>query len=87
MQTDPRIKPYPNNKAANLALSQRFRRLVRHLCSLGPRPVGEALLEIGVADNAYIIRILEKYAQLDPGLVQACSADDWPPPPLWRVPE
>jgi hypothetical protein len=46
----------------------RFRRLVRHLHRLGPRPVGELLLEFADAYGIEgdILARLEKLAELDP---------------------
>jgi hypothetical protein len=53
-----------------------FRRLVRRAWRLGPRPIGELLLEIA-PDHRVLIRRLERYAGLDPALVEAANARDW----------
>jgi hypothetical protein len=68
------------------AKALRFRHLIRHLHRLGPRPCGEALLELACDDHARLIRILENYARFEPRLVRALNADDWAPPVLWKVP-
>ena len=54
----------------------RFRRLVRHLHRLGPRPVGELLLEVA-ADQDELLRRLEDLARWDPAVVAWLGADDW----------
>ena len=59
----------------------RFHRLIDHLCSLGPRPVGECLLQlIGTNDDARtaLVVLLERYRQLDVDVVQAVGGDRWP---------
>jgi hypothetical protein len=69
--------------------SPRFRHLVRRLHALGPRPVGELLLELarahGIADD--IARRLEVYAALDPTVVAALDGQDWPSIPPLVVPK
>ncbi len=59
----------------------RFHRLIDHLCSLGPRPVGECLLQlVGTHDDARtaLVVLLERYGQLDVDVVQAVGGDRWP---------
>ena len=59
----------------------RFHRLIDHLCSLGPRPVGECLLQlVGTQDDARtaLVVLLERYRQLDADVVQAVGGDRWP---------
>jgi hypothetical protein len=63
--------------------NQRFRRLLERLHQLGPRPVGELLLE--VANGRDLIEALEEYARLDPAVVEALGVRDWPTPPIARV--
>lgn len=66
----------------------RFRRHVNHICRLGPRPVGELLLQlVGTQDDARtaLIVLLERYGELDAGVVQALGADVFPPAPLHEV--
>ena len=66
----------------------RFHRLIDHLCSLGPRPVGECLLQlIGTNDDAHtaLIILLEQYRRLDAGVVKAVGGDVFPPVPLHEV--
>jgi hypothetical protein len=57
-----------------------FRRRIRHLHALGPRPIGEVLAGIirrlpqarGVVDDE-----LGRFAEMDPAFVQWAGADDW----------
>lgn len=59
----------------------RFRRHIDHLCRLGPRPVGELLLQlVGTKDDARtaLVVLLERYRQLNPVVVQAVGGDRWP---------
>ena len=57
-----------------------FRRQVRHLHSLGPRPIGEVLAAIvrrfpqarDLTDEQ-----LARFAELDPHVVRWLGADDW----------
>jgi hypothetical protein len=67
---------------AQLRRCARFRRLTERLHRLGPRPVGELLLE--VANGRDLIEALEEYARLDPALVRRLDARDWPPV-VWRA--
>ena len=71
-----------------LPFDPRFHRLIDHLCSLGPRPVGECLLQlIGTNDDARtaLIILLEQYRRLDAGVVQAVGGDVFPPAPIHAV--
>ena len=66
----------------------RLQRLIGHLHSLGPRPVGEFLIEILAAwpvpaDD--VLERLERYGRLDPDVVHALGADRFPPMPLQVV--
>ncbi len=59
----------------------RFRRHVDHLCRLGPRPVGEFLLQlVGTQDDARtaLVVLLEQYQRLDVDVVAALGGDRWP---------
>ena len=75
-------RPLPTRPPANGPLfDPRFRRLIDHLCSLGPRPVGECLLQlVGTQDDARtaLVVLLERYRQLDADVVQAVGGDRWP---------
>ena len=67
----------------------RFPLLVRRLCALGERPVGELLLEVigrddGLRDDVFAL--LERYTRLSPEEVRAVGADVFPPAPLHAVP-
>lgn len=62
---------------------QRHHRLIEHLHRLGPRPVGEALLE--VAGGADVDQTLRRYGELDPEIVMAVGADRFPVPPIGEV--
>lgn len=58
----------------------RFRARVRRVHALGPRPVGELLLDVSQACPAaehIILERLERFASLDPVLILAAGADDW----------
>jgi hypothetical protein len=60
----------------------RFHRLTEHLHRLGPRPVGELLLEVAAGRD--LIDALERYAVLDPASVARLGGRDWPPA-VWRA--
>jgi hypothetical protein len=66
----------------NLRAHPRFRRLTERLHRLGPRPVGELLLE--VANGRDLIAALEDYAQLNAVAVARLGARDWPTS-VWRA--
>jgi hypothetical protein len=53
-----------------------FRRLVRHVCRLGPRVVGEILLRL-VPDRAALLRELQRYVRFDPASIRYIGAADW----------
>ena len=78
----PSHRPQPTRPPANGPLfDARFHRLIDHLCSLGPRPVGECLLQlVGTQDDARtaLVVLLERYRQLDVDVVQAVGGDRWP---------
>jgi hypothetical protein len=59
---------------------RRFRRNVERLHALGPRAVAELLTEIAARRmiRLEIERLVDRYAQLDPGLLAASSGDRWP---------
>lgn len=61
----------------------RFARLVEHLHALGPRAVGEFLVE--VADPEDLFLVLERYARLHPETVRALGCDQFPSPPMILV--
>ena len=75
-------RPRPTRPPANGPLfDARFHRLIDHLCSLGPRPVGECLLQlVGTQDDARtaLVVLLERYRQLNPDVVQAVGGYRWP---------
>src|SRR4051794_18241658 len=54
----------------------RFRRLVRLVHALGPRTLGELLLETS-DDSHRLLRLLERYAGIDLSLIIALGAYDW----------
>jgi hypothetical protein len=54
----------------------RFRGLVRHVHGLGPRAVGEAMLELAPNRGA-VVAVLKRYARLDRRLVEVADAADW----------
>jgi hypothetical protein len=53
-----------------------FRRLVRHVHGLGPRAVGEALLELAPNRGA-VVAVLERYERFTPAFVRSAGGDDW----------
>jgi hypothetical protein len=57
-----------------------FRRNIRHLHRLGPRPIGEVLAEVisNLPEAEPVIADrLATYAELDPALVDALGGADW----------
>jgi hypothetical protein len=64
------------NADARLRGCPAFRHAVHRVWRLGPRPVGELLLEVAT-DRGRLIRALERYAGIDPALVDAADARDW----------
>ncbi len=50
-----------------------FRRAVERIHDLGPRALGEMLIELDVGAD-----VLARYARLDPEIVRALDADHWP---------
>jgi hypothetical protein len=73
--------------AARLRRDPKFRRMVTRLHRLGPRPVGELLLELIEAHGieADVLARLEDYATLDPAMVDRLDGRDWPPLPIRRA--
>jgi hypothetical protein len=67
----------------------RFRRLIRHVHGLGPRPCAELILRLerdhGI-DRQAILGLLEEFAEVTPALVRWAGARDWPQVPLEPVP-
>jgi hypothetical protein len=58
----------------------RFRDQVRRLHQLGPRPLGEVLVEIiGRYPNTrpFVEQQIARYAEADPQIVRWLGADDW----------
>ena len=64
-------------------LTPQFIRMVRRLYACGPRAVAELLLE--VADHDDLALRLPVYAALDPKMVAALGARDFPDSPLIEV--
>ncbi len=83
-------RPQPTRQSLDGPLfDARFHRLIDHLCSLGTRPVAECFLQlVGTNDDARtaLVVLLERYGELDAGVVQALGADVFPPAPLHEVP-
>ena len=61
----------------------RRQRLVRHLHAAGPRPVFEAMLELG--QGADLDDVLERFARVPVDTYIALGADKFPPMPLTVV--
>lgn len=61
----------------------RRQRQAEHLHRLGPRPVLEALIE--AAETGDLDATLERFGRLDPEVVEALGADEFPPTPIYEV--
>jgi hypothetical protein len=57
----------------------RRRRLVEHLHSLGPSPLGHFIREVEDAARVDVTSRLERYAEIDPEFVRALGGDKFPP--------
>ena len=80
-RSDQRPRPAPQPVGRPLP-DARFCRLVDHLHRLGPRPVAECLLQLAGNDDdgrTALVVLLERYGQLDAGVVQAVGGDRFPP--------
>ena len=64
----------------------RLELLVERVHQLGPRPLYELLAEIAAetGERELIRKKLERYAELDPRIVEALGADGFPPS-IWRA--
>ena len=75
--------PWPSRLPLHGPLfDSRYRRHVEHLSNLGPKPIGEFLLQlVGPSDDGRtaLIVLLEQYARLSPEAVKAIGADVFPP--------
>jgi hypothetical protein len=60
----------------HLTSNHDFRQQVRRVYALGPRSLGELLLEIE-RDPMGMRRHVRRYAELDPALVEAAGGRDW----------
>ena len=71
----------------DLVADLRFERQAEQLHALGPRAIGELLMEIGEQRHCgtFIEQRLRAYAALDPETVQALDGDEFPRPPLYEV--
>ncbi len=67
--------------------SARWERQIERVHSLGPRAVAELLAEIAAATGQHVrvVDLVEEYARLDPELIRAVGADNFPPMPLGVV--
>lgn len=84
------LKSDPQRTApvANTSADPKFQRLVEHLHALGPRPIGEFLLELSAGDPDMVAAVqvnLERYHRLDTATVRALGGDQWPGPPIHEV--
>jgi hypothetical protein len=61
-----------------------YERRIRHLWRLGPRPIGELLLELAeiAGRRTWLDRRLDDYAAIDGDTLDLLGARDWPPPIL-----
>ena len=64
-----------------------FRRQVDRLHALGARALGEALLEISLDSSApdVVAHATDRFAALDPAMLQQLGGDQWPAMPLREV--
>lgn len=62
----------------------RYHRLVQHVHALGPRPLGELLLQVA-ADRDALLDQLEVLAAWDSAVIRWFGADDWYRLPLRSV--
>jgi hypothetical protein len=63
------------SQTAFLRRDPRFHRLCERLHGLGPRPLGEWLLE--VAEGRDLLELLEEYSRFDPFSVARLGGRDW----------
>ena len=65
----------------------RFRRDIERLYKLGPRALGELLVEIGEQRlcRTYIEKRVRSYSIINPEHLSAVGGDAFPRPPLYRV--
>ncbi len=65
----------------------KFHRQVERLHRLGPRAVGELLIEIGEQRSCrtFIDQRLDAYSRLDPELIRKLGGNEFPRPPLHQV--
>ncbi len=73
--------------AAEVVADLAFRRKVERLHSLGARVTAEMLAELGAERSIMTVidRKLERYAQLEPEVLEATGGDRFWPAPLWEV--
>ena len=71
------------NAAITATAALRRQRQFEHLYSLGPRAVGESLIE--VASGADLDSTLAAYERLTPDLLKAVGGDRFPPVPIHEV--
>ena len=76
-----------NETAAEIASDLRFRRQIERLHRLGPRALGELLVEIGEQRlcRTYLEQRVRRYAEIDPKHLAALGAEHFPRPPLYGV--
>lgn len=65
----------------------RFQRDIERLYKLGPRALGELLVEIGEQRlcRTYIEKRVQSYSGINPEYLSALGGDAFPRPPLYRV--
>ena len=75
--------------AAETVVRLRFNRRVERVHRLGPRPVGELLLEliklVAPERRAYAHARVARYSALDPDVVRAVGGDQFAPTPIHAV--
>jgi hypothetical protein len=68
--------------AQHLRRCPRFHPLTERLHQLGPRPLGELLIEVAAGGD--LLDTLGRYTRHSPKFVRHVGARDWPPA-LWRA--
>lgn len=73
--------------AAAIDSDLRFQRDIERLYKLGPRALGELLVEIGEQRlcRTYIEKRVRSYGGISPEYLNAVGGDAFPRPPLYRV--
>jgi hypothetical protein len=69
-----------NSVAESIRSNPRFQSLVEHLHRLGPRAVGEFLIELTIEHHPDLLERLERYRRIEPDVLKVLGADQIPKP-------